>query len=62
MILFEDDPEFKKGRAFTAAALRPGVYVHPFHNWFLCAAHDDGSIRSALERMEQAFGDARRAL
>lgn len=62
MVLFEDDPEFRAGRAWTAAALRRGVYVHPFHNWFLCAAHDDRSIRAALERTERAFGDARRAL
>lgn len=62
MVLFEDDPEFQKGRAWTAAAVRRGVYVHPFHNWFLCAAHDDRSIRTALERTEQAFGDVRKGL
>ena len=60
MVLFEDDPGFEKGRAWTAAAVRRGVYVHPFHNWFLCAAHDDGSLGAALERMESAFGDVRR--
>jgi len=60
MVLFADDPEFQKGRAWTAAAVRRGLYIHPFHNWFLCAAHDDRSIRAALERAEAAFADVRR--
>ncbi len=60
MVLFDDDPGFTNGRAWCAAAVRRGVYVHPFHNWFLCAAHDADAIRSVLERTDEAFGEVRR--
>ncbi len=58
MLLFDDDPGFEIGRHFTAAAARRGVYLHPFHNLFLCAAHDDDAIDEALERTDDAFRDA----
>ncbi len=48
MILFDDDADFRKGELFCRAALARGVYLHPRHNMFLCAAHGDAEIAEAL--------------
>lgn len=49
MILFEDDRDFSKGNLFTLTALQHGVYLHPWHNMFLSAAHTDNDIEIALK-------------
>jgi len=48
-----------RANAFTAEAARRGVYLHPWHNWFLCAAHEEADIRRALERTDDAFAAVR---
>jgi glutamate-1-semialdehyde 2,1-aminomutase len=48
LFLFDDDPDFAKGFAFCAAALRQGAYLHPRHNMFLCAAHTEADIDRVL--------------
>ena len=52
---FEDDARFEKANLFTSEAAKRGVYLHPWHNWFLSAAHTDEDIRAALERTDEAF-------
>ncbi|MDJ0866162.1 MAG: aminotransferase class III-fold pyridoxal phosphate-dependent enzyme [Myxococcota bacterium] len=59
-ILFDEDPEYKKGVLWTTAALERGVYLHPFHNMFLCAAHGPDDIKEALEGTNEAFARVRR--
>ena len=51
-----DDP---LARAFTARAIDEGVYLHPFHNMFLCAAHTEADIDEALDGTERAFASMR---
>lgn len=46
---FPDDTDFAKARAFSAAMLERGVIVHPRHNWFLSAAHDEGDVDRFLD-------------
>ncbi len=53
---FADDPAFEKAIAFSGAAARNGVYLHPVHNWFVSTAHDDGVIDQALVGTDAAFG------
>jgi glutamate-1-semialdehyde 2,1-aminomutase len=60
MVLFEDDGDWSKGRAWTAHAVQRGVYLHFFHNMFLCAAHGEDDLRQALERTDDAFAALRR--
>lgn len=60
LILFDEDPSFRKGRSWTSAALELGVYLHPIHNMFLCAAHGPDEIALALERTDDAFERVRR--
>lgn len=55
LILFEDDPEFRKGRAFCSAALRQGAFFHPQHNMFLSAAHGPADIDAALQAASHGF-------
>jgi glutamate-1-semialdehyde 2,1-aminomutase len=54
-ILFDDDPDFAKGSLFTTEALRGGVFLHPWHNMFLSAAHADADIDQALEATDPAL-------
>jgi glutamate-1-semialdehyde 2,1-aminomutase len=51
---------FDRANVFTSEAARRGVWLHPWHNWFLSVAHTDADVRLALERTEAAF-DAVRA-
>lgn len=55
LFLFDDDPDLRKGFCWSSAMLAKGVYVHPWHNMFLCAAMTDGDIDFALDAAEQAF-------
>jgi glutamate-1-semialdehyde 2,1-aminomutase len=61
-VLFEDDPDFRKGYGWTAACVRRGVYLHPYHNMFLSAAHEPADIALALEATDEAFRDLKREL
>lgn len=55
LILFDDDPDFARGALFTAEALARGVYLHPWHNMFLSAAHSPADIDRALEATDHAL-------
>lgn len=55
LMLFDDDADLRKGRAFCAAALRRGAYFHPAHNMFLSAAHQSSDIERALDAASHGF-------
>ncbi|HEX4197803.1 MAG TPA: aminotransferase class III-fold pyridoxal phosphate-dependent enzyme [Caulobacteraceae bacterium] len=55
LFLFDDDPDLRKGYCWSSAMLERGVYVHPFHNMFLCAAMTEADIDQALDAAEGAF-------
>src|SRR5262245_6566417 len=50
---------FDRANVFTGEAARRGVYLHPWHNWFLSAAHTPDDVRAALERTDEAFAAVR---
>jgi len=52
---------FERANLFTGEAARRGVWLHPWHNWFLSAAHTQDDVRLALERTDEAFAAVRRA-
>jgi glutamate-1-semialdehyde 2,1-aminomutase len=60
LFLFDDDPDLRLGFAWSSAMLARGVYVHPWHNMFLCAAMTEADIDAALDAAEGAFADLRR--
>lgn len=55
---FEDDPDLFLIQSFCAAALAEGLFFHPHHNWFLCAAHTEDDIKEAVSRSAPAFVSA----
>lgn len=55
MIMFEDDPDFVLGHRFVQEALRRGVYMHPWHNMFLSAAHRPDDIDRVLDATNGAL-------
>jgi glutamate-1-semialdehyde 2,1-aminomutase len=48
-----------RANVFTGEAARRGVWLHPWHNWFLSAAHADADVGLALERTDPAFAAVR---
>lgn len=60
LYLFEDDPDLRKGFFFVSQMLDRGVYLHPWHNMFLCAAMTDADIGGVLNAAEDAFAALRR--
>ncbi len=57
MVRFHNDPDLAIANAFCAAALRHGLYLHPRHNMFLCAAHQPEDIDRALGAADKAMRD-----
>jgi len=61
LLVFADDPAQEIAGRWTSEAVQRGVYLHPWHNWFLAAAHTDTEIDAALERTEEAFAAVARS-
>ncbi len=54
-VTFGGDVDHGIAATFSRICLREGLYLHPRHNWFLSAAHDDDVIASALAATAVAF-------
>ena len=59
LFLFDDDRDLAKGFAWCSAMLERGVYTHPWHNMFLCAAMTQVDIDFALDAAEASFAALR---
>jgi glutamate-1-semialdehyde 2,1-aminomutase len=59
-ILFEGDPDFRVGYAWASECVRRGVYLHPYHNMFLSAAHGAEEISNTLAITDEAFASLKR--
>ncbi|WP_374576064.1 aminotransferase class III-fold pyridoxal phosphate-dependent enzyme [Phenylobacterium sp.] len=60
LFLFDDDPDLRKGFFWSSRMLERGVYVHPWHNMFLCAAMTEADIDGLLDAAEASFADLKR--
>ena len=60
-IMFADDPDFRVGYGWAEEMLARGVYMHPWHNMFLSAAHTEEDILRTLEITDEAFAALRRS-
>lgn len=56
-VLFADDPDLRVGFAFAEAMLARGVYVHPWHNMFLCGAMTTADVDMAVQAADDAFAE-----
>ena len=54
-IMFEGDPDFRVGYGWAEEMLARGIYMHPWHNMFLCAAMTDADIDLTLVAADDAF-------
>jgi glutamate-1-semialdehyde 2,1-aminomutase len=59
-ILFEGDGDFRRGFAFASALIERGVYLHPWHNNFVCAALREVDVELALGAASEAFAEVRK--
>lgn len=59
-ILFADDPDFRRGFAFAGEMIQRGVYLHPWHNNFVCAALTEADIAQAVAASEETFAAVRK--
>ena len=55
LLTFEGDADFTKANLWANVSLQNGAYVHPWHNWFLSAAHTNADIDRALLATDDAF-------
>jgi len=55
LFLFDDDKDLRKGFCWSSEMLKRGVYVHPFHNMFLCAAMTPADIEQVLDAADASF-------
>lgn len=62
-IMFADDPDFRVGYGWAEEMLARGIYMHPWHNMFLCAAMTEADIDGTVAAADEAFAAiaARRA-
>jgi len=61
MTFTADRGSFQRSRAFAAACIAEGVYLHPHHNWFLSAAIGETEVARVLDATESAFHAVARA-
>jgi glutamate-1-semialdehyde 2,1-aminomutase len=59
---FDDgDADLQHSQVFCREMIARGVFLHPYHNWFLCAAHTMEDIEYVLETAGIAFEHTKRA-
>jgi glutamate-1-semialdehyde 2,1-aminomutase len=55
MVLFDEDPDLRKGYRFCAEMVSRGIYMHPFHNMFISNALTMDDVEQTLDAAEEAF-------
>jgi glutamate-1-semialdehyde 2,1-aminomutase len=58
-VTFLDDPSLRLQQRFCAEVARRGAFLHPHHNWFMCAAHTDADIAATLQMADEALSTMR---
>lgn len=55
LLTFAGDADFAKANLWANVSVQHGVYVHPWHNWFLSGAHTNADIDRALVATNEGF-------
>jgi glutamate-1-semialdehyde 2,1-aminomutase len=61
-LTFDDDPDLYHIQAFCRHMISRGIFLHPHHNWFICAAHTDEDIDYTLETADEVFPEVRKEM
>ncbi|MGD2041774.1 MAG: aminotransferase class III-fold pyridoxal phosphate-dependent enzyme [Anaerolineae bacterium] len=61
MTFDDDDADLQHSQVFCREMIARGVFLHPYHNWFLCTAHTMEDIDYVLETAGIAFEQTKRA-
>lgn len=56
---FANETNFFRSQRFCAEAIERGVFFHPHHNWFICAAHREQDIEESLGAADACFAVVR---
>ena len=59
LFLFGDDPDVRLGYSWCEAMLARGVYMHPWHNMFICAAMTADDVAMTIAAADGAFADVK---
>lgn len=62
LVLFDDDPDLRRGFFWCEAMLDRGIYMHPWHNMFVGAAMTEADIDGALDAATASFAALRAAI
>jgi glutamate-1-semialdehyde 2,1-aminomutase len=54
-LTFPQDDKFERSKLFAATCAAGGVYLAPYHNWFVSAAHTREDIEQTLDVTQLAF-------
>ncbi len=54
-VTFVGETNFLRSQHFCREAMQRGVFLHPHHNWFLCAAHTSRDIEQTLAAVDEAM-------
>jgi len=52
---FKSEDGWERAKLFCQECYQRGVFFHPFHNWFISAAHTEEDIKKTLEVTDAAF-------
>ena len=55
LFLFGGDADFRQGYCWSVEMLKRGIYVHPWHNMFICNEMTEADVGLTLEAADEAF-------
>ncbi len=59
LFLFGDDPDVRLGYCWGEAMLKRGIYMHPWHNMFICAPMTLQDVEVTVAAADHAFAEVR---
>jgi glutamate-1-semialdehyde 2,1-aminomutase len=60
LFLFGDDSDFRRGYFWCSEMLKRGIYMHPWHNMFICAAMTEADVAATVDAADAAFAELKR--
>jgi glutamate-1-semialdehyde 2,1-aminomutase len=55
LFLFGDDSDFRRGYFWCGEMMKRGVYTHPWHNMFICAAMTEADVAFTIDAANESF-------